>query len=236
MKKLLTVFALMLFSTGLYAQEAFEFGIKGGLNLSGYLANDDLALYQNNTAVRAGWNAGVYGRINVSEKFSIQPEILYSLQGVNFVDSEIYVDYIYVENFFAPDYVAPVSGTYGEIVAKENLHYLNVPILANIYLTDNFSFQIGPQFGFLMNATARFNTEDDEVNDIFNDFEESNDITGSYNGFSMAAAAGFQLELPSNVDLGLRYNFGLNDIVEDGDADEIQITNQVGQLYVGYTF
>lgn len=225
----------MLFSTGLYAQDAFEFGIKGGLNLSGYLANDDLSLYQDNTSVRAGWNAGFYSKINVSERFSIQPEILYSLQGVNFIDPEVYVDYLYVENFYAPDYITPVAGTYGDIVAKENLHYLNVPILANIYLTPNLSFQIGPQFGFLMNATARFDTDDNEVDNFFNDFEESNDITGSYNTFSMAAAAGVQLEL-SNVDLGIRYNFGLNDVVEDGEADEIQLTNQVGQLYVGYTF
>lgn len=236
MKKFLTVFTLMLFTSGLYAQDMFEFGIKGGLNLSGYLADDDLDLYQDNTAVRAGWNAGFFGIIRVSDNFAIQPEVLYSLQGVNFVDTEVYVDYLYVDNFFTPDYVAPTVGSYGEIVAKENLHYLNVPILANFYLAPGLSLQIGPQFGFLMNATSRFDTEDDEVNNVFNDFEESNEITSSYNGFSMAAVAGLQLELPSDVAIGLRYNFGLNDILEDGDPDDIKLVNQVGQLYVGYAF
>jgi hypothetical protein len=143
-----------------------------------------------------------------------------------------------VENIFGPDYVEPDVDVYGDVVARENLHYLNVPILANIGIAEGISFQIGPQLGFLMNATARFDTEGDAdniIDDTFPDFQESEEITDARNPFSVAAAAGFQAELPSNLTLGLRYNFGLTDVVDD-DADEVKLQNQVGQFYVGYTF
>lgn len=229
----------MFIVSAVYAQDMMpRYGVKAGLNVAGFIADDDLQIYEDNGAARLGVNGGFYAIFPISENFSIQPEILYSLQGVSIVDPEIYVDYTYVENIFGPDYVEPDVDVYGDVVARENLHYLNVPILANIGIAEGISFQIGPQLGFLMNATARFDTEGDAdniIDDTFPDFQESEEITDARNPFSVAAAAGFQAELPSNLTLGLRYNFGLTDVVDD-DADEVKLQNQVGQFYVGYTF
>ncbi|MFP4503256.1 MAG: porin family protein [Cyclobacteriaceae bacterium] len=240
MKKLSTLFVLMFLATGIYAQDMMtpKYGVKAGLNLSGFIADDALSIYQDNGAARLGVNGGFFAIFPVSENFSIQPEVLYSLQGISFVDPELYVDYNYVENIFGPDYVEPDVDAYGDVVARENLHYLNVPILANIVLTEGISIQIGPQFGFLMNGTARFDTEGDANNIIentFPDFQESVNITDQRNSFTFAASAGFQAVLPSDLMLGLRYNYGLVDVVDD-EADEVNLLNQVGQFYIGYTF
>lgn len=235
MKKLISIFLLSFFITVAYAQEPMQFGVKAGLNLSGYLANDDLDLYQDNTTAKAGLNAGFYGIIPVTDRFAIQPEILYSQQGVNFVEPEAYVDYTYVENFFAPDFVVSEVGTYGDVEAQENLHYLNVPVLANIYLAPGVSLQLGPQFGFLLNGTARFDTNNENLAGIISDYDDYIDITDELSPVSLAASAGLQAELPSDILLGVRYTFGLTDVA-DTSADELSLSNQVGQFYVGYTF
>lgn len=235
MKKLISIFVLSFFITTAYAQEPMQFGVKAGLNLSGYLANDDLNLYQDNTTAKAGFNAGFYGIIPVTDRFSIQPEILYSQQGVNFVEPEAYVDYIYVENFSAPDFVVSEVGTYGDVEAQENLHYLNVPVLANIYLAPGVSLQLGPQFGFLLNGTARFDTNNENLAGLITDYDDYIDITDELSPVSLAASAGLQAELSSDILLGVRYTFGLTDVA-DTSADELSLSNQVGQFYVGYTF
>ena len=235
MKKL-AIFTLFSFLfTGAFAQDIAEFGIKGGLNLSGYLADDNLNLYQDNTSASVGADVGFYGVFHLSDKFAIQPEVLYSLQSVNFVEPEAYVDYVYVDGFFGPDFVVSEVGTYGDVEAQQNLHYLNVPVLANIYLTEGLSLQIGPQIGFLLNGTARLDPNDEQVAGLITDFEDQIDITDRLNRVSLAASAGLQYELPSNLNLGLRYNFGLTDVVDDTE-DVVSLTNQVGQLYLGYTF
>ena len=57
-----------------------------------------------------------------SEKFSFQPEIMYSRQGYSFGD---------------------------DIVA---LNYLNIPLMGKYYITKGFSVEAGPQIGFLLSA------------------------------------------------------------------------------------
>ncbi len=235
MKKLFLLFAVTLFITGAYAQESPRFGVKAGLNISGYISDDGLTLYQENTSARAGFNAGFFAILPISERFAIQPELIYSMQGVNLVEPELYVDYTYVESVFVPDYIVPDVDAYGEVDATELLHYINVPVLANIYFTEGISFQIGPQIGFLTQGTARFDSVDESIDNAFPDYDESTDITDRFNTVSLAAAAGLQVELPSDVALGLRYNFGLTDIVDDTE-EEVTLLNQVGQFYVGYTF
>jgi opacity protein-like surface antigen len=125
------------------------------------------------------------------------------------------VDYVYVDNFFAPDFVVSEVGTYGDVESQQNLHYINVPILANIYLTEGLSLQLGPQIGFLLNGTARFDPSDEQLAGLITDYDDQINITDRLNNISLAAAAGLQYELPSSLTLGLRYNFGFTDVVDD---------------------
>jgi len=71
----------------------------------------------------------LFGSADVSDKFSIQPELLYSAQGAKYEDE----------------------------VLKETikLDYLNLPIMAKFYVADGFSLEAGPQVGFLLSAKGK---------------------------------------------------------------------------------
>lgn len=102
--------------TNAKAQE-IKLGVKGGLNFA--------SLNGDNTKdidVVTSFNFGVVSEIALSEKFSFQPELMYSGQGYSFNDNTI------------------------------ALSYLNVPLMGKYYVTKGLSLEAGPQLGFLLAA------------------------------------------------------------------------------------
>jgi hypothetical protein len=119
MKKLiLAVVAVMAFGTT-NAQNA-KFGLKAGLNFATWTD----AEAQN----RTGLHIGGLVDINISKKFSIQPELLYSVQGYKL--------------------------TYNGTAITVTMNYLNIPVTAKIKTGDKFNIELGPQFGILLDATG----------------------------------------------------------------------------------
>ena len=117
MKKLalvLTVFTASIF--GVNAQ--VQFGVKAGANFANITNSDG-----GKTLV--GLNAGALVKIPVTEAFSVQPEAVFSMQGVKYDGG------------------------------KNTLSYINVPVLATYTLPVGVFFQTGPQIGFLMSAKAK---------------------------------------------------------------------------------
>jgi opacity protein-like surface antigen len=105
------------------AQEFVYFGAKGGINLTD-LSSDNFA----KTSFRTGFHLGLLAEVPLSNKISIQPEVLYSTQGTE-------ADVITFEGNLNIDY---------------NLDYFQVPVLAKIYLTESLSIEAGPSFNFLL--------------------------------------------------------------------------------------
>lgn len=120
MKKVLlaTVIAVLGF-TNVNAQE-FKFGAKAGINF-GTIDGDGTADIGPVTA----FNFGLMSEISISDKFSFQPELLYSGIGYSLGNAD-------------DDTVA--------------LNYLTVPLLGKYYVTERFSLEAGPQVGFLLSA------------------------------------------------------------------------------------
>ncbi len=116
------------------AQEV-KFGIKAGLNLSNLTSDVD------GNSTKVGFQGGGLVDIKVSEKFSVQPEVLYSLQGTKYDDAGTDIDF--------------------------TLYYLNIPVMAKYYLADGFSLEAGPQIGFLLSAKAKFYGQTVDLNDVF---------------------------------------------------------------------
>lgn len=136
MKKILvlTVITVLGF-TNVNAQKT-KFGAKGGLNFASISGDNtkDIDLV-------TSFNFGVLSEIPISDKFSFQPELMYSGQGYSFNDNTI------------------------------ALNYLNVPLIGKYYVTKGFSVEAGPQIGFLLSAKNEkinvkdsFNTFDFGVN------------------------------------------------------------------------
>jgi len=121
MKKLLLAAALAL---GCYGANAQSWGIKGGVNFANLTGDGD-----GNLNVLTSFHAGLLYEIHVVDIFSIQPELLYSVQGAKIK-----------------------GGSDNEI----KLNYFSVPVVAKLYLTDGFNIQAGPQFGMLLSESDNF--------------------------------------------------------------------------------
>ncbi|MBF8148867.1 PorT family protein [Winogradskyella sp. F6397] len=122
MKKL--CFVALLATLGFTQQsnaQDIEFGAKAGLNISNFTGGDA----DRNSLV--GFHVGFISEIPLSEKFSLQPELLYSTQGSEAQD-----------------------------VVKIKVDYLAIPVMAKYYLTEGFSLEVGPQFSFLVNDKAEY--------------------------------------------------------------------------------
>lgn len=135
MKKLKLTSFILLLALYSYAQ-GISGGVKAGLNFSNQ--NVDWDGSNIDTEVKVGIHLGGYMVVTLNEKFGIQPEILFSMQGAKF-----------------PDYDG-----------KTNFNYLNVPILARYQINEMFSVHAGPQIGFLLTANTeedgdKFDQKDD---------------------------------------------------------------------------
>ncbi|WP_337968724.1 porin family protein [uncultured Flavobacterium sp.] len=136
MKKMLLLAVLTVLGfTNVNAQK-IHFGAKGGLNFANISGDNTKGI-----DVVTSFNFGILSEIPISDKFSFQPELMYSGQGYSFNDNTV------------------------------ALSYLNVPLMGKYYLTKGFSVEAGPQIGFLLaaknekvNVKESFNTVDFGVN------------------------------------------------------------------------
>jgi len=185
------------------AQKA-QFGFKGGLNVANQSFSGDGAP---SPSSKVGFHVGGFVEIKVSDKFAIQPELLYSTQGSKFNE---------IVNYQGTDYKA-------EVTLK--LSYINIPFMLKYYAADKFSLEAGPQIGFLTTAKLAVknqgNSNEQDIKDIF----KSTD-------FGLNLGVGY--EFAKNFSAGVRYNIGLTNIVKDGSGDEIK--NNVFSLSLGCKF
>ncbi|MDN3491826.1 porin family protein [Winogradskyella bathintestinalis] len=126
MKKLLftVVLATIGFIHQSYAQE-ITFGAKAGLNVSNFSGGDA----DRNSLI--AFHVGAISEIPLGQRFSLQPELLYSRQGSEAQD-----------------------------VVKIKVDYLAIPIMAKYYIVDDFSIELGPQFSFLINDKGEYINSD----------------------------------------------------------------------------
>ncbi len=94
-----------------------SFGVKGGLNMSNYTGDAD-------TDSKIGFFVGGFAEFKVTEKFAVQPELLFSALGAKDNDFD----------------------------ESLNANYILVPVMAKFYVTEKFNLEAGPQVGFLMSA------------------------------------------------------------------------------------
>ncbi|RZJ67758.1 MAG: PorT family protein [Flavobacterium sp.] len=197
--KFLVTGIMMFGATAIYAQNEADnttdrtasLGVKGGVNFSN-VSGDDIG----DTESRTNFHVGLVGELPLADIFSLQAEVLYSGQGFD------------VKN---PVLLGADEATY-------KLDYINVPVLAKVYLFKGFSLEAGPQFSFKVNEKIEIDGEESDEQDEAEDFD-----------FGVAAGATFQTEM------GLfaygRYNYGFTDVVKDTD-----IRNAVFQIGIGYKF
>lgn len=146
MKKILMT-AVAVFGFAFANAQETKFGAKAGLNLSNFTGDIE------NTSTKIGFQVGAFVEIKVSDKFSVQPELLFTSVGAKFDGS--------------PDVTA-------------TLNYLAIPVMAKYYVADKFSLEAGPQIGFLMSAKAKADGDSEDIKDGFESTDFGINIGAGY--------------------------------------------------------
>lgn len=109
-----------------------------------------------------------------------------------------------------------------------NLNYIDIPVLAVFKLGDAAEIHVGPYFGYLLNANVDVDGDVDGSDDIDRDNFKSWD-------YGLSAGVGFNV---GPVQLGARYNYGLQKIADSDLADGIlgDSKNSNAQVYVSFNF
>jgi hypothetical protein len=130
MKKLFCVITAFAFSAGITEAQTISFGLKGGMTAANMkAASSGIHI---TTSTKIGFYAGAMADIGISENFSVQPELFYSLMGGTFkarFDSSSFS-------------------------ATDDLGYINLPVLLK-YKKDGFSAFLGPQVSYLLSAKSK---------------------------------------------------------------------------------
>ncbi|MEM6718188.1 MAG: porin family protein [Bacteroidota bacterium] len=198
MKKITIFMLLLCVGFTVNAQKKFSFGFKGGLNIAS-IGGDN----SDGTSPRIGLHLGVMGELSLSDKFSIQPELVYSQQGVK-------QDVAFTNQ--------GMTIATAELEARYN--YLNLPILAKYYITENFSVEAGPQIGFLVSAEQEGGGVSVDADEVVNNID-----------FSAGVGLGYKLN--NGLNFNARYNIGLSDINDVAGTTDKNF-NGVLQLSIGY--
>lgn len=141
MKRLSFLVVATMFCASSFSQ--VHFGIDPGVALSrgSYKSSVDY-----NRRIFLGFDGGVLVEIGVTPKFMIQPEVNYSIRGVELND--------------------------GEKEATIKLRYVDLPVLAKFAVCPKFNLYAGPQVGFLTWA-KRDSSFTNEMIDLKNDFDKA---------------------------------------------------------------
>ena len=212
-KYVLLVATTLIFGTSTMIAQDVKLGAKAGVNfakLSGEALED--------ADGRTGFHVGFLAEMPLSERFAIQPELVYSQQGLQSKES--------------------FDGT--EFETKVKLDYLNVPVMAKFYLIDGLSIEAGPQFGFNINAKQELEVTGGDTDGDF-EITGEDDIKDEVSGFDLGIGGGLAYQLDNGLFFQGRYIYGLSNVPEDvddaqGEDVEDDLVNSVLSLSVGFKF
>ena len=141
MKKIILIAAFALFGTQTTQAQLFHLGAKAGINYANLTGSDVTVTTENyKSEAITGYHIGVLAEVKLTDKFSVQPELLYSTQGASYKNA--------ISEF------------------RNNLGYLSIPVMAKIYLNNTFSLELGPQASFLLSEKKNVNLQDSKTFDF----------------------------------------------------------------------
>jgi long-subunit fatty acid transport protein len=209
MKKIfLSAVAVLAF--GFTNAQGVKFGAKAALNVSTLTGDVE------NVSSLLGFQVGGFAEIKLSEKFAVQPELMYSTQGAK------------------SSYTESSGGASLKLESKSKLSYLNIPVMAKYFVTPKFSLEFGPQIGFLMSAKQDISSTG-TFGGVSVSESESIDIKDKTSSVDFSINFGTGYDFTENLTVGLRYNLGLTNVVDIKDSKD-SIKNGVLSVSLGYKF
>ena len=139
---------------------------------------------------QTGFVGGLFAGIDFSNKSGIRIDALYSKQGAKLTEGDF------------------------------DLNYLNIPVVYKHRLISKLHFQVGPQFGFVLDENINIT----QPGGIIDDLDTKN--------FDISGVVGLGLDMPLGFRLEARYIFGLSDIIDNANYGG---KNRVFSLIIGYS-
>lgn len=190
MKKILLTAVVMLASVTSYAQQAV-----GTFTLQPKIGMNVASLTKcDGCDPRIGLAAGVEAEYQATDIFSVSAGLIYSMQGNK----------------------AKAEG----VTQTTKLDYINIPILANVYVTKGLAVKLGVQPAFNVSDKVKLSGGGASL--------EAEDVGAESFDFSIPVGLSYEF---NNVVLDARYNFGVTNIADGGDSK-----NSVFQFTLGYKF
>ena len=209
MKKL--IFAVVFLVAGAVNAQQPDFGAKAGVNFATLDSDGPFEM-----SGQTGFHFGLVAELKFSEKFSFQPEVLYSIQGANAEFS--------MEGF-------------GSAEETLRLDYVNIPLMAKFYMIPGLSLEVGPQIGVLVKAESEYEYSFGEETEA-----GTGDIKDETKAIDFALAGGLAYEFPMGIFVSGRYNLGLSNVADSSEElgdefeEDFKWKNNVIQLSLGYKF
>lgn len=208
--KLLTLLFLLSFTLQAQTQ---SIGLKAGINIASWAGDE--AFDDDAYGSTFGLQFGAVAEIPVSDKFAIQPELIYLQKGF----------------FFEFEFLGITSET------DTKLNYLEIPILAKIFLTDaptQVYVTAGPSVGFALSGKV-IDTVGGEEDETDIDFEDSEISTFDF-GLSLGAGAQFAAG-PGKLFVDVRYLLGLANLDNsEPESERIDVFNRGIGASIGFLF
>lgn len=189
------------------------------------LTNDAIHVADNgisHSQTRIGFSGGADVYYQLTDKLALSGGVAYTQAGCNFKDIP-----------------ADLNAKHGTVFhnAYFNLGYVDVPLLAHIYISKDLALSIGCQPSFLTKATSHTEMQDYETDGkggIKYDKNEvsEGDVKHWYKKTAFAIPVGISYEY-ENVMLTARYNFGLSNVYGHDLGDS---KNRIITVSVGYKF
>lgn len=204
--------ALLLFGLlflGLNAQA--QLGIKAGVNQA--VLRGDVG---GGADYRTSYHAGIFYEAKLFGPVSVQPELLYSLQGAQ---ARSLVRNLSLEEF------------------DTKMHYLTLPVMAKVTLGPVF-VEAGPQFSYLVssrdNGRLQINATSSGPREYLG-FDRRN--SDDYKRGELGVALGAGIKFPLGFAIGGRFTTSLNDIGDYrslGNVNSSDLKNRVFQAYASF--
>ena len=192
MKKLFVMAAMVLSSVGAFAQYN-----AGDITIQPKVGLS-IADYTDvdDSKTRAGVVAGAELEYHVSPMFGLSAGLLYSMQGCKHDEDK------------------------ATVTLKND--YINIPVLANVYVAPGLALKAGLQPGFKVSSKAKAKVGGTSVSTDIDD--------DTFKSFDLSVPVGISYEY-MNICLDARYNIGVTKVMDGTDSK-----NSVFQITLGYKF
>lgn len=203
-------------------KDPIRFGIKAGGNAASF-NNQDVSL--NNQ--KLGFHAGVFVNIPLSQKLSLQPEVLYNQLGSKSV-------------------LTSTDVTTGSTTVKtkndfsNTLNYISVPLMLQMRATKNFYIEAGPEFSYFIDGKnkgeSRVESTTAGVTTATTSSVSKTIDKDDMKKFNVGLGLGLGYDITHNLGINARYVNSLTNINKNTPNGVDALTNRVFQLGLNYKF